>query len=62
MISGSPAENAGIRINDIVLAVNNQEVNIDNPLSNLISQYKKGDSIELLLERDGEEIKIPVKL
>jgi S1-C subfamily serine protease len=62
MIAGSPAENAGIRINDIVLAVNNQEVNIDNPLSNLINQYKKGDSIELLLEREGKEIKIPVKL
>ena len=62
IISGSPAESAGLKINDIVLAVNNQDVNLDNPLSNLINQYKKGDTIELLVQRDGKEMKISVKL
>jgi serine protease Do len=62
IISASPAENAGVKINDIVLAVNNRNVNLDNPLSNLINQYKKGDTIELLAIRDGKEIKIQVKL
>jgi len=62
IIAQSPAENAGLRINDIILAVNKQEINIDNPLSNLVSQYKKGDTIEMLIERDGKEIEISVKL
>ena len=62
MISGSPAENAGLRINDIIVSVNSQGVNLDNPLSNLIAQYKKGDIIEMTVDRSGEEVKIPVEL
>lgn len=62
MIYGSPAEKAGLRINDIIVSVNSQSVNLDNPLSNLVSQYKIGNEIELTVDRDGEEIKIPVKL
>lgn len=62
IISGSVAEKAGLKINDIIIAVNNQEVNLDNPLSNLLSQYKKGDEIELLVVREEKEIKIPVTL
>lgn len=62
IIAGSPAEKSGLRINDIVVSVNSQGVNLDNPLSNLIAQYKKGDQIELTVDRNGEEIKIQVQL
>jgi S1-C subfamily serine protease len=62
IISGSPAEAAGLRINDIVVSVGTQDVNLDNPLSNLINQYKKGDKIELTVSRNGQEIKMPVQL
>ncbi len=62
VIFASPAEKAGLMINDIVVSVNDQVVNLDNPLSNLINTYKKGDSIELLIDRNGEEMKLQVKL
>ncbi|NTW27505.1 MAG: serine protease, partial [Candidatus Moranbacteria bacterium] len=62
LLAASPAEKAGLRINDIILAVNNQEVNLGNPFSNLISQYKKGDTIELSVIRDSKDLKIVVKL
>ena len=62
IISSSPAEKAGLKINDIVVSVSGQEVNIDSPLSNLISQYRKGDAVELMVNRDGKEIKISVQL
>lgn len=62
IISGSAAEKAGLQINDIIIAVNGQEVNLDNPLSNLLSNYKKGDEVELLIVRAGQEMKVKVKL
>ena len=62
LIFGSPAEKAGLRINDIVLTVGDKEVNINNPLSNLINEHKKGDTIELGVDRSGKEIKISVQL
>ncbi|MCX6765954.1 MAG: S1C family serine protease [Candidatus Moranbacteria bacterium] len=62
IITGSPAEKAGLQINDIIIAVTGQEVNLDNPLSNLLSQYKKGEEVELLVLRENREIKIKVDL
>ena len=62
IIAGSPAEKSGLKINDIVISVNDKTIDLDNPLSNLISQYKKGDQVELTVDRNGEEIKIPVQL
>ncbi|MFH0969628.1 MAG: S1C family serine protease [Patescibacteria group bacterium] len=62
ILSGSPAEKAGLKINDIIISVGDKEVNLDNPLSNLLSQYKKGDSIELTVIRDGQEMKVKVQL
>jgi serine protease Do len=62
LIAGSPAEKSGLKINDIVISVNDQDINLDNSLSNLIGQYKKGDQIELTVDRNGQEMKIPVQL
>jgi len=62
IIAGSPAEKAGLKINDVITFVDGKEINLDNPLSNLLGQYKKGDAIELTILRDGQEMKIPVKL
>jgi len=62
IISGSPAEKAGLKINDIIISVENKEVNLDNPLSNLLSQHKKGDTVELGILRDGQEMKIKLNL
>ena len=62
IISNSPAEKAGLRINDVVVSVGEKNVDINNPLSNLINEYKKGDSVELGVNRDGQEIKIQVNL
>lgn len=62
IISGSPAEVAGIKINDIIVSVNGEEVNLDNPLSNLINKNKKGSQVEFIIDRNGQEIKITAQL
>lgn len=62
IIAGSPAETAGLRVGDVITMVGNQGVNLDNPLSNLMNQYKSGEIVQLTIQRAGQEIKIDVKL
>ncbi|MEI7621072.1 MAG: S1C family serine protease [Candidatus Moraniibacteriota bacterium] len=62
IIAGSPAEKAGLKINDIVMMVGDKGVNLDNPLSNLLSEFKKGEKVELTVKRGSTELKIPVQL
>jgi serine protease Do len=62
IIAGSPAEKAGLKINDTIIKVNEKEINLENPLSNLLNQYKKGDKIELTALREGQEMKFQVQL
>ena len=62
VLSGSPAERAGLRAGDIVIAVNGAEVNLDRPLSVAVGTFAKGDTVMLLVIRDGKEITVPVTL
>lgn len=61
ILAKSPAEKAGLKINDIIIAVSGEEINLDNPLANLISRYKKSDQAEFLVIRDGKEMEIKVE-
>ncbi|MFA6048298.1 MAG: S1C family serine protease [Parcubacteria group bacterium] len=62
IIANSPAAKAGLRINDIITAVSGQVISQDNTLPDLLYKYKKGDTIELSVLRDGQEIKTTVQL
>lgn len=62
VIAGSPAAKAGLKINDIITAVNGEEITLEKSLSNILYQYKKGDEIELTLVRGGDEMKVKVGL
>jgi len=62
IIAGSPAQKAGLALNDIIISVNDQEINSENSLADILYEYKKGDQIELKVLRNGQELKIPVQL
>ncbi len=62
VMAGSPAEKAGFRLGDVVLRVNNKEINAENPLSNLVSEIKKGENVEFLVLRSGKEITLRTQL
>lgn len=55
VVVGSPAEKAGLKRGDIVIKVNGQEVNEENPLASRLNRFKPGDSIDLTVVRDGQE-------
>jgi len=58
----SPAMKAGLQAGDIIEAVNEREITLDNPLPEILSGFNKGDTIELLIFRSGEEHKISLTL
>jgi serine protease Do len=60
--SGKPADRAGIRKGDIILALNGETVDSANPLRLAISQTSPGSTIKLTIWRDGKTQDINVTL
>lgn len=58
----SPAMKAGLQAGDIIAAVNGKEITLDNPLPEILGSFGKGDTIELLIIRGGQERTISVTL
>ena len=56
VMAGSAAEKAGVKIMDVIVAVNGEEVNFQNNLARLVSKYKPGEEITLKIIRDGKEV------
>ncbi len=54
VVSGSPAEKAGLQVGDIILAVNGTRVDANHALNTLIRAAKPGDSVALEVRRQGQ--------
>lgn len=58
----SPADRAGLKEGDIILELSGQKITEDTPLAMLISKYKVGDKLDLVVKRDKEELRLSVEL
>lgn len=61
VVSGSPAA-AGLREGDIIIAINDQTIDEDNPFTNVLWRFHVGDEVRLTLLRQGEELSVDVTL
>ena len=59
---GSPAEAAGVKRGDVILALNDQPVADSNTLRNQIASTPPGSDVTITLLRDGRETKVQMKL
>ena len=59
---GSPADKAGLREKDIIKKVNNMTVGPQGGVSSLIGEYAPGDTVSLLVLRDGRELTLKATL
>jgi S1-C subfamily serine protease len=62
VVSGSPADQAGIRANDIITKVNDQALDAEHPLPSVMVKFRPGDRVKLTLIRDGNEQTVDVTL
>ncbi len=59
---GSPAEAAGLKVGDVITAINGIEIDQEHPLNLLLVQFSPNDTIQLTVLRGGQTITVPVTL
>ena len=59
---GSPAEAAGIRDGDIILAIEGQDIDAEHPLDAVLTSFAPGQTVKMAVLRGGSEIEISVTL
>ncbi len=62
VVSGSPADKAGLKEKDIITKIDGEALDENNSLVSLISRHQVGETVELTILRDGKEKIIKVKL
>ncbi len=62
IISGSPAEKAGLKEKDIITKIDGTSIDEKNSLVSLVSRKAVGEKVELTVVRDGKEQKITITL
>jgi Do/DeqQ family serine protease len=62
VLPNSPAQAAGIKAGDVILAVNGKEVDAANEIQILIAEHKPGDSVTLTIFREGKKLSKSVTL
>lgn len=59
---GGPAEEAGLRRGDVIVGINDKKIKDMPELPKTIANYKPGRTVTLTVIREGNTIKVPVKL
>jgi putative serine protease PepD len=59
---GTPAERAGLRAGDVVVRVDDRPVESAAQLGNVIRQRRPGDTVTVVVNRDGEEVSVRATL
>jgi S1-C subfamily serine protease len=62
VVPDGPADGAGLRRGDIILAVDDQRVGPDSDLRDILAEYEPGDTAELTISRAGDELTVSVEL
>jgi S1-C subfamily serine protease len=62
--TGGPAANAGLQVNDIITKLNGEQIDLENPLINMLFQYEPGETIQVEVFRPstGETLTFDVTL
>ncbi|MEO2031044.1 MAG: M20/M25/M40 family metallo-hydrolase [Planctomycetaceae bacterium] len=59
---GSPAADASVHVGDVIVTINNVQINGYASLHDFLRQASGGDTVTLTVERNGEPVRLQVKL
>jgi len=62
VLGGTPADQAGLQQDDIVVRIGEYALGEDHPLVNVLSHFESGQQVTLLVNREGQEIELQVVL
>ncbi len=62
VVSGSPADKAGLKAGDIITKIDDTAIDQSNSLSALVNKHKVGDTVNLTLLRDGKTTTVKLTL
>jgi serine protease Do len=62
IVSGSPAEKAGLKDHDVITKVNNTNIDANTSLTSALAKFKVGDTVTLSVVRSGKTMTIKATL
>ncbi|HEX9505737.1 MAG TPA: trypsin-like peptidase domain-containing protein [Acidimicrobiia bacterium] len=60
--AGTPAAKAGIQGGDVIVSIDGKTVSSAAELGGVVRQYKPGDAVDIVLERDGKQVTVTATL
>jgi serine protease Do len=54
---GTPSDNAGLQVGDIILKINEFQINNENTIFGVFYEFRTGQEIDIAIFRDGEELR-----
>ena len=62
VVSGSPADVGGLRTGDVVVRIDDKPVDSAAQLGSVVRQYRPGDKVTVVVNRDGTELSVEATL
>jgi serine protease Do len=62
ILTGSPAGQAGLKANDVIAKVNDQQIDDTHPISSILLHTRPGDRVKLTIIRDGKQQTVDLTL
>jgi 2-alkenal reductase len=62
VISGTPADDAGLQMNDVILRIDGEQITLNRGLAAILLDYQPGDEITVTVLREGREIDVQLTL